>query len=303
MPNQDNQAVLRSQEYFRLKQVVQSPGDVYELDQSLRALYIGPDSDVAEVQMTYFNPDEPLALETAVVSINGPFVGRVDTLLKTKVPSTGQPARILLSPVDIVDNAYVPPNSIAQRRFNVPAVIDVIAALKTLPDIPSVRADRTYRFPGVPFTTFRTFPPDDGSTDLILPIYGRRMVTVNVVSTAAVTVDLYLVSLQPGVNPVPRFLGALQIGATIPVSAATATAVIRASDAARQLQTYTALGVPDTYAVESDQPYNPAISGLIQPAVRGVADLLYINLRDASGLGVEVTRFVDMFIKISDRET
>src|SRR5271154_733772 len=94
----DISAVIRSQQFYRLKEAVESPGSIYEIDESALAIYIGPDSDISEVQVTYFNPDEPLGLETATVSVNGPFVGRLDALLKTTIPSTGQPARILLSP-------------------------------------------------------------------------------------------------------------------------------------------------------------------------------------------------------------
>lgn len=301
--NQDVQAVIRSQEYFRLKQVVQSPGDIYELDESTRAVYIGPDSDIGEVQMTYFNPDEPNALETAIISINGPFVGRVDALLKTIVPSTSQPARILINPVDIVDNAYVPPLSIAERRFNIPAQIDLIAALKNLPDIPSVRADKTFRFPSVPYTAGQAFPPDNGSTDILLPIYGRRFVTATFLSPFDVRINFFLVTLQPGKNPVPRGIGFLTISSTIPPSDFTVAAVIRANDAGRQGRNFTNAGVFDGFYAESDQPEDPLFALSASPRSRGLADLLYINIEDTSGVPVPELRFIDMFVKVSDRES
>lgn len=305
---QDVNAVIRSQEYFRLKRVVVSPGDIYELEESTKAIYIGPDSDISEIQVTYFNPDEPNALETAVVATNGPFVGRLDALLKTIVPSTSQIARILINPVDIVDNNYTPP-SIAQRLFRVPAQIDVIAALKELPDIPSVRADKTFRFPSVPFTSNRTIPPDpdDGSTDLLVPIYGRRTVTVTAISQRNVELEFSLVTLQPGQNTVPRSIHKMKINATIPPSPQTATMVIRASDASRQGVTYDAAGNNTGFYEESDEQLGPSVTfwaGFTPvPRARGLADLLLINVKYPPDGGAVATLFMDLFIKVSDRET
>jgi len=287
----DVNAVRRSQEYFRLKRPVQSNGDIYELDVSTLAVYIGPDSDIAEVQMTYFNPDEPLDIETAVVSVNGPFVGRVDSLPKTKISSTGQNARILLNPVDIIDNAYIPPDSIALRRFNVPAIIDVIASLKPLPEIPSVRADRTLRYSQVPYDGGA-----NGTTELIIPIYGRRMVTVTVAAIVATTATLALVNLQPGIQSIPRFLGDVAIPGSLPPRTRVGAAVIRASDAARHGETYD-IGLLQTGSyIESDQP-----GGLSEsPQVRGMADLLVVTL--ATGF-MGGTSFADVYVKLADRET
>lgn len=302
--NQDIGAAQRGQEFFRLKEVLQSPGQIFEINESARAIYIGPDSDIAEAQVTYFNPDEPLALETAVVSVNGPLVGRVDSLPVTRVPSTGQPAHLLVNAVDIVDNAYAPPASSAQRQFNIPTVLDLMFALKTLPDIPSVRADRTLRFPQVPYAHGVMAPPTDGSTDLIVPIYGRRMITVSIVAIATIDVSLSLISLLPGNPTVPRQIGAFTITGTAPATRQVRAAVIRASDAARNGVNFDLAGTPTTLYAESDQPPDPSagLGGI--PVCRGMADLLLINIADSTGAGgPEVTFFADVFVKLADRES
>ncbi len=305
MPDQDINAVTRSQEYYRLKRVVQSPGDIYELTESARAIYIGPDSDIGEVQITYYNPDEPLGLETATVSVNGPFVGRIDSLPLTKVASTGQPAHILISPVDIVDNNYANPFSVANRRFNIPAVIDLIIGLKPIDSIPSVRADRTYRFPNVPYN--EGADPDgpegnDGSTDLIIPIYGRRMVTVTTAGGALI-MTMGLVTLQPGPANASRILGETQTPAIIGPAKFLRTAVYRASDAARAGQNFDACGAASTTYNESDQPGPAPFSGVNDngPAPRGMADLLIINL-SSSVDSMGTLTFADVYVKLSDRE-
>jgi hypothetical protein len=285
-PTPDNplDSVIRGQEYFRLKQVVQSPGDIYELNESTRAVYIGPDSDIAEARITYYNPSEPLGLETADVSVNGPFVGRVDALLATQVPSTGQPARILVSPVDIVNNAYVRPSVFGTaplRRFNIEAQIDLICALKTLPSIPQTRADKTLRFPNVPFGT--DTPPDQ-STDIVIPIYGRRMITCQFVAPihTGFFVYFYLVALQPGQDTRGK-----EIGSFIQIDSAdvtTNTVVIKASDSRE-----------GTAVVPNGPPL---------PEVKGLADLLVLNIGSyPPGPFAPGTDFIDCFIKLTDRET
>lgn len=287
MTTPDVSAVLRSQEYFRLKRPVQSAGDIYPIDVSARAVYIGPDSDIAEVRIQYGDPDTALGVQTADVSVNGPFVGRVDVDLNTLIPSTVQPARILASPVDIVNNAYVRPTAgpvTPARRFNLPTIIDLVVALKELPAIPEVRADRTLRLPQVPFED--ASGPGNGSTDVVIPIYGRRMITVQFVSALDFFADFYLVALQPGQSPDGKFLGSFtQPGISVPQ---TSSVVIKASDAVSQVDGTRSDAI--TY-VELARPL---------PSSKGMADLLVINIGTLSL--IPGLRFIDTFVKVTDRE-
>lgn len=294
----DVNAVIRSQQFYRLKQVVESPGAIYEIDESALSIYIGPDSDISEVEVTYFNPDEPLGLETATVSVNGPFVGRLDALLKTQVPSTGQPARILVSPSDLVDNAYTPPASYAfggaaSRKFNIPAVVDVIFGLKPQPEIPQVRADRTIRFPNVVYGPAAVGPPN-GSTNLIVPIYGRRMVTLDVIGNQ-LDCQVSLVTLEPGPTTTPRFV--TDVGLGVSTNKQVGVVVFRASDAARHGNIYNPAGtvIANVYQ-ESDGPAVPTTT-----LPRGMADLMLINISDTSGN--PGAKFADVFLRLCDRET
>lgn len=289
MADNPTDAVIAGQEYFRLKRTVASSGDIYEVDQGTRAIYIGPDSDLGEVTVTYYNPTEPLQLETAQVAVNGPFVGRVDALMATKVASTGQPARILISPADIVKADYVRPTvgAIAgppRRRSNVPAVVDVICALKTLPAIPEVRADRVLRFPQVPFNAPAAAAANDGSIDIVIPVYARRMISIEIVSAIgeAYSAQFFAVALQPGQNTNPKFLGSYTQGGSTQVI--TRTNVIKASQS-----------VQGNVAPQSSDINEPV----------GQMDLLVINIgpSNAAPPGPGVTFFVDLFVRISDRET
>lgn len=291
--NQDVGAVTRSQEFFRLKQIVQSPGDIYELDESAKAIYIGPDSDVSEVLVTYFNPDEPLGLEQAVVSVNGPLVGRIDSLpAKTVVPSTSQPARILVSPVDIVNNEYADPDTAATRQYNIPAVIDLFVALKALPDIPQTRADRTIRLPRVPYG------PGANSTDIVVPIYGRKMITVNFTGQHGQIV-FKLVTLTHGGKNRGRALGAAVALQSSPFDLAQGVVIRASNDLGPNAATISGSYV--NYTVPG-----PVQSGLVDESplnqVRGQADLLVMQIVRPGGPG-NVLNFMDIVIRLSDRET
>ncbi len=264
------------------------------------------------MQLTYFDPNAVNNLETAAVSVNGPFVGTLYALNKTIIPQTQQPARILVSPVDIVDPNYrVTYVSDIQplRQYLVNPIIDLIASLQPIGDVPSVRADKTWRFPSVPYDTVAMGETaTDGATIVLIPIYGRRMATITIVSLYDIQVGVSLVTLTPGQTPEPRSLNGFRV-TTFSSRAITMTAVYRASDAARAGYLHNATtGLDDITYFESDQPYfAPKPPGQPQPVVvpapRGMADYLAITINDDQFPGAQSTRLMDLFVKVSDRET
>jgi hypothetical protein len=296
--------VLANQEWFRIFQQVESPGSIFEIDSSSRAIYIGPNSDLAEVRVAYYNrqANGVSKQDIADVSVNGPLVGRMDSLLATQYPSLNQQARLLAYPVDIVDPDYVRPTNALftpLRRYNVPARIDLICALKDLPQIPNVRADRTLRYPRVPFQNDGGMD-DDGSTDLVIPIYGRRMVTIQIITPVmtAHETSFYLAALQPGQSTFPKFLGSV-IKTAISVND-TDSIVFRASDQINRDEV--------EFSGTTADPAMPTWDGRVLlspplPKSKGLADLLIINIKPDYGLlpppGYST---VDLFIKLSDRE-
>ena len=300
------QSVLNRQDVFRLYQQVLSPGAIYEIDNPALAVWIGPNSDLSEVRLQYpsgFTPDLVDQAQVADVSVGGPFVGRMDALLDTPYGSTGQLSRILAYPVDIVDPAYIrPPASAAAtptRRFNLPAYIDLICALEIPSNIPQQRADRTFRLPRVPFDNAAGGLADDGSTDIVIPIYGRRMVTVQIQTPVGVGHDdsYYLAALQPGTTQIyPKFLGTVLTGAAS--ISQTDSVVYRASDQYNQDQVDVtgSTSVPTTFLWTQ-------VTGPLSPC-KGMADLLIINLKANFGGGPPPAGYslVSVFVKVSDRE-
>lgn len=285
--NPDVNAVRRSQQFYRLFDEVPNAGAIYQVDVSAQAIFIGPNSDVAEVNVQYADPDAPFGIREAIVSVGGPFVGQLDVDLTQTIPSTGQPQRILIAPTDVVNNAYQRPTGGGlnpARRYNVPANIDVMVALSPLPQIPTQRADRTFRFPQVPYEN--AAGAGNGSTDLVIPVYGRRMITCQFVTAAEYQADFYLAALQPGQDNWPHFLGSISQPATSNV--VTQVAVIKASDAVEEIDGTS--DIPTTY-VDLPMPL---------PSVKGLADLLIINISTASVIAG--LKYVDVFVKVSDRE-
>lgn len=302
LPNQPSSvdAVLANQDFFRIFQPVTSPGDIWEIDNGAHAVYIGPNSDLAKVRLAYYQRAAALnQQEIADVSVNGPFATRIDALNVTPYQGLGgQKGRILAYPDDIVDLAYERPTSalsVPQRRYNVAPRIDLITALKQIPDIPQVRADRTLRFPRVPFQNLGE-TDTNGSTDIVIPIYGRRMVTVQIVTPALVAheTSFFLAALQPGTTqPFAKFLGSV-LKPAIAVQD-TDSVVYRASDQVSQITGTGTTDAPSTFDyTQESQPL---------PSAKGQADLLIINVRPAYGeTPPPGYSMISLFIQVSDRE-
>jgi len=161
--------VIRSQNFFRLKQELQSSGDIFEIDTGTRAIYMGPDSDISEAQITYYSPLEPGSLQTANISPGAPFIGRLDSFNTTVVPSTGLPARVLVSPRDLINNTPFAAAGVTQ--FVVKPRIDIISSLTEQPNVPILRSDLTARFGAVSYSAA-------ANAEITFPVYNRRLVSV-----------------------------------------------------------------------------------------------------------------------------
>lgn len=298
LPDQPASAleVIASQEFYRIFQQVQGPGDIFEIDSSAKAIYLGPDSDVSEITLTYFNGQAPRSTRTASLSTGAPFVGLLDSLLDQQYPGIGQQSRILASVSDIVDPDYIrPPSVIAftpARRYNAPINIDLVTALKPLPSIPTIRPDRTYRLK-VPMNNDSVPDTNDGSTDIVIPIYGRRMVTVITVTPAHVphATFFYLAALPPGDSfPVAKVLGSFDTAdSTDPL---TESAVFRASDQ-----------VSSTSGLQSPSGQTTITEFLPLNSCKGMADLLIVNFVPNFGMSPPAGySMLDVFIRVSDKE-
>lgn len=305
LPNQPSSAlsVLGNEEFFRIRQPVGSPGDIFEVDSSTRAIYLGPLSDVSEVGVDYLDTQAQRSMNLATISAGGPFVNRLDALLDQPYPGLGgQTGKLLAYPIDNVDPAYVravsEESDTPARRYNLVPYIDLICALKTVPSIPQVRPDKTYRLK-VPMNN-EDGDEDNGSTDLVIPIYGRRMVSIYEITPAHVPhfVNVFQASLPFGVSPQAATLGFYQIFSVN--SATTTNTVFRASDQNNGAPT----GVLDSsdpafpdYTLDTIRTNNPLNS------VKGMGDLLILNFQPSFGMSPPAGySMLDVIIRVSDRE-
>jgi hypothetical protein len=196
---QASEFVRRSQEFFRIKTVLESSGDIFEVDTGLRGFVIGPDSDIAEVIVYHYEPTEPELVQAQTVSINNPFVGRLDALMGIRYPGE-TPARTLFSVNDIIEQNYFPKNMTGTGtldvKVQVPAIIDVQGYFAEPSQLPSFRSDKRFRLSRVP-------PPQGIGTKsfYIIPYYGRRYCSIlvrNPETSIIGTVKVYGVRLPVG---------------------------------------------------------------------------------------------------------
>jgi hypothetical protein len=186
-------ATLDGQEYWRLFTELESSGDIYELPVSARAIVVGSDSDIARVDLVYYDNQSDNLANQVVVSIDKPLVGRVDALFSTPYES-GDRARILISSADLLPPANYTPQGfdavndileIVQPRIDLHCYID------EQPGFIPPRSDRFHLFEALPFTG--TF---DESIWYVIPFYGRRFAectfkSLGLVSQPAVTTTVW----------------------------------------------------------------------------------------------------------------
>lgn len=194
--SQASEEVLDSQDYFRIFQELQSSGDIIEIDTSTKALFIGPQSDIARVTLPYYDPQATNSLRQVEVSVDNPFVGRLDALLATPIVNTGtagpgivatpSPARLLVSLNDIIDNSYVPYGTVLVNTVfvRVTPEIDFYAYFREPTNLAPVRADKTFLFSDISMGA--------GINTLIylVPYYGRRFGRVIVSNQSGITPTL-----------------------------------------------------------------------------------------------------------------
>lgn len=193
--------VKNGQDFFRLTTPIVSSGDIYESEVSANAIVLGPDSDIARVQITYFNPDVSVGQSNAIVSPDRSLTGLVpavntENYISSFTQSNPRKGRVLVSLDDYYDPQFTPftfgaGDSIARET----PVLDLIAYFKGLPSVVPQRSDRTF--------VYQYFTAPTGGADsawLVVPAYGRKsgfFTFANLDGSNTVTVNVLGVKLQP----------------------------------------------------------------------------------------------------------
>lgn len=159
-------------EFFRLLTPLTSPGDIYESEVSAHAFALGPDSDVANVVITYFDGQIPTFLNQVTIGPRRSMTGRIDARGDARYAPANRSGRIFLYPADLFDPSFVPSGFVpdTQTITFVTPVLDVLEYFAPQPSLVPKRNDKTYRFEGI---------PNDGASGwIIFPYWGRKSATL-----------------------------------------------------------------------------------------------------------------------------
>ena len=160
-------------DFFRLNTPLASPGDMYQSEVSGLAMALGPESDIANVNVAYFDDQAANKMQFAQVSPSRSLVGRIDANNLGTYSPTQQPGKVLIWPADLYDPNYRPRafNSLTDSITFVTPVLDIIQYFNQQPSLISPRVDKTYEFQNYAIT--------GGTLYIVVPYYGRKYCYVN----------------------------------------------------------------------------------------------------------------------------
>lgn len=266
-----SQDVANNEDFFRLFQEVTSSGDIFEVDASMRAWCVGPQSDLSSFNIYYYDqqlaPNRQNVLE---VSVGNPFPATIFSLLDRQYPGVNNPAQMLVATRDLVNPDYLPrdfnavgPPPDVVMRF--PPRIDLIGMLEKPTGSAPIRSDRVYNLNNVTSGVAE-------SLWIIIPYYGRRQGTISITN----------LDVGGGIDAVIEVLGVrLGIGNTT-------------TGTPQQRNTEIALtATPLTVVPQSDRQI------VTKASEDGQFDLLVVRVQD---LGILADRLL-MDIITSDRES
>jgi hypothetical protein len=151
-----------------------SPGDIYESPQSGGAFAVGPNSDIANVRMAYFDDQAtPGFMQFVTLSPRRALVGTVNARNEASYAPSARPGKILFWAEDIYDPNYRPTGFVANTdhiEFIAP-VIEVYEYLKMPTSLGPARIDKEFVFQNYNFNA--------GVFYLVVPYYGRKYCYVN----------------------------------------------------------------------------------------------------------------------------
>lgn len=171
-PNADQYAA-RAYKFFRLNTPLVSDGDMYQSPQGAQALVIGPDSDIASVNVGYFDDQVSTFLNQITISPERPFVGEFLARNEALYAPAQRPGRLLFWSNNLFNATYRPGafSDIADRIDFVTPQLDVIQYFQPTSLPAGGRNDKSYYYPLLPLANLPT--PAAGSYYLVIPFYGR----------------------------------------------------------------------------------------------------------------------------------
>ncbi len=173
--------VTSNYNFFRLKQSLSSAGDIFEVSQGGTSFVLGPDSDISQATVAYWDPDatpswssqaSPKAtyMSQFTITPQRPWLNTIPAVNNDAQYSPSKvPGRVLIWPTEIYDGEYLPPgfNASTDGLIREVPVIDIIQSFNGgVPQVPQ-RSDKTYQYETLPFKSANL-------CYLLIPFYGRR---------------------------------------------------------------------------------------------------------------------------------
>lgn len=204
-----DQFAINGFQFWRLNTPLSSMGDLYESAQGALAFALGPNSDIANFRVSYFDEMRAGGVGTILLSPDRSFVGRVDARNEVSyIESVARAGRVLISVDDIYNTAWRPADFDDDTWELVPPELDVIQYFINPPSLIPQRSDKTFRFQYLQ-------PPINGAkrTFIGVPAYGRKSGTISIKNYTASTIA------NVGVFGVKFFLTSNALGTTYSVAA------------------------------------------------------------------------------------
>ena len=184
-----NQYAIKGYQFFRLNTLLTSPGDIYQSQQSGHAFAVGPESDIANVNIAYFDDQIPNFMAQTVISPQRAFTGRIDSRNDSRFAPAARPGVILFWANDLYDPNYLP--NALPARFNaltdaiqfVAPRLDVIEYFKPQDSLGPARENKEF--------VFQNYPVTLGKFYLVVPYYGRKYCYIEFTNRDQVTANTF----------------------------------------------------------------------------------------------------------------
>ncbi len=180
-------AVLGGLDLWRLNTMLASAGDIYESEVGAYGFALGPNSDIAQVRVTYYDAAVPQGLQSLLITPDRNFVGFTPALCGQQyIRSNTRKGRILISSEDLYDPGWRPPDFDSDAWVQVRPELDILQYFQTPPAVMPPRSDRQFRFQYLPEN------PSGKSTYLSIPCYGRKSGTFKFCNRTTEEVDIII---------------------------------------------------------------------------------------------------------------
>ena len=168
--------------FFRLNTLLSCPGDIYESKQSGLAFMLGPNSDIANVMMAYYNDQlEPTFVDKVLLTAQRPFSGRIDARNEVVYMPGKRPGRLLFWSADLYDPNYLPAAmGVGDTIATITPRLDVIEYFESA-NVTTGRSDRVFQFQELALPANTAY--------IVLPYYGRKSASIRLQNRTTGDVD------------------------------------------------------------------------------------------------------------------